>query len=285
MKLRMTTFLLAVSFIVASINCAYAANPDRLYKGGKYKDALSAYEKLDIEHPKDITYRYNKGCTAYQLKDYKTAQASFTSVYQRARDNNMRYRAVYNLGNTAFQGGDMQSAVSFYKEALRMKPQSLDTRYNLELALRKIKEEEKKKKQQQQNQQDNKDQDKQQNKQQDQSTDNKGNGQQQKDQKQQDKKGQEQNKNQPQQQEDQGKDRQQKPQQEQQPQNLSGELKALNQPEQKKGEKNDSKQQQAISPDKAKAEALLGNIQEDRSRFLQHQTPEDKQAGKSGKNW
>jgi Ca-activated chloride channel homolog len=282
MKLCMITFLLAVSFIAASLDSAYAANPDRLYKDGKYKDAFSAYEKLDIEHPKDITYRYNKGCAAYQLKDYKVAQAAFTSVYQRTRDNDMRYRAVYNLGNTAFQGGDMQSALSCYKEALKMNPQSTDARYNLELALRKIKEEEKKKQEQQQNQQKNQDQKKQDNKQQDQSADNKGNDRQQKDQKKQDNKDQGQNKNQPQQKESQGKDRQQQPQT---PQNLSGELKALNGSEQKKGEKNDSKQQQAISPDKAKAEALIGNIQEDRSRFLQHQSPEDKQAGKSGKYW
>ena len=265
---------------MASSNCSYAANPDRLYKKGQYKEALSSYEKLDIENPKDISYRYNKGCAAYQLKDYKTAQVAFRSVYQRAKDNNMRFKAAYNLGNTAFQAEDMQSAVSFYKEALRMNPQSADSRYNFELALKKIKEDEDKKKQQQQNQQDNKNQDKQdKNKQDQQEKNSKGNDQQkdQQDQKQQDQNGKDNKKQQPQQQ--QGKNKQQ------QPQNLSGELKALNTAQQNKEGKNEPKQQQVQSPDKTKAEALLGNIQEDRSRFLQHQPSEDNQVPKSGKYW
>jgi hypothetical protein len=38
--------------------------------------------------------------------------------------------------------------------------------------------------------------------------------------------------------------------------------------------------------DKKKAEALLDNLQEDRSRFLQFQIPEDKRTGvTSGKDW
>jgi Ca-activated chloride channel homolog len=281
MKTIALTFFLAVFIFIASFDCAYAANPDRLYKKGQYKEALSAYEKLDIEHPKDVSFRFNKGCAAYQLKDYKTAQTAFASVYQRAKDNNMRFKAAYNLGNTVFQAGDMKSGVSFYKEALRMNPQSVDARYNLELALRKIKEEEDKKKQQQQNQQDNKNQDKEDNKKQDhQDQNNKDSDQQknQQDQKQQGDKGKDKEK---QQSEQQGQDKKQQ----QQPQKLSGELKALNTSGQNKEGKKGSKKQQAKSPDKTKAEALLGNIQEDRSRFLQHQAPEDNQGPKSGKYW
>ncbi len=285
MKTIVITLFLAAFIFIASFNSTYASNPDRLYKKGQYKEALSAYEKLDIENPKDISYRYNKGCAAYQLKDYKTAQSAFASVYQRAKDNNMRFKAAYNLGDTAFQAGDMQSAASFYKEALRMNPQSADARYNLELSLKKIKEDEEKKKQQQQNQQDNKNQEmKDKNKQNQQDKNNKGTDQQktQQDQKQQDKNGNDnQNKQSGQQQ---GQDRN-KQQQHQQPQNLSGELKAINPAQQNKEGKDEPDRQQAKSPDKVKAEALLGNIQEDRSRFLQHQAPENNQAPKSGKYW
>jgi Ca-activated chloride channel homolog len=284
MKTIIIALYLAAFILAASFNCAFSANPDRLYKKGQYKEALSSYEKLDIENPKDISYRYNKGCAAYQLKDFKTAQAAFRSVYQRAKDNNMRFKAAYNLGDTAFQSGDMQSSVSFYKEALRINPQSPDARYNLELALKKIKEDEDRKKQQQ-NQQDNKNQDKEdKNKQNQQDKNNKGNDKQknQQDQKQKNQNGKDNEKQQPGQQQGQGRNKQQQPQQ---PQNLSGELKALNPAQQNKEGKDEPNQQQAKSPDKAKAEALLGNIQEDRSRFLQHQAPEDNQAPKSGKYW
>lgn len=260
--------------ITSAFEAAYAANPDRLYKKGEYKEAESSYAKLDLENPKDISYRYNKGCAAYQLKDYKTAQEAFASVYQRAKDDDMRFRAAYNLGNTSFMAGDMQSAVSFYKEALHMKPGSGDARNNLELALKKIKEEEEKKKQQQQQNQQNKN--GQDNKQQnDKQRDNQADNQQQKQDKQDNKNG---NKN-----KDQNKQQQQ--QNHQQPQNLAGELKAVNPAQVDKQGKTSQKQQQANSPARAQAEALLGNIQEDRSRYHQNQSQQDNGSPKSGKYW
>lgn len=263
--------------IIFALDCAHAANPDRLYKKGEYKEARSVYEKLDLENPKNISYRYNKGCAAYQLKDYKTAQEAFNSVYQRAKDNDMRFRGAYNLGNTAFMAGDMQSAASFYKEALRIKPQSGDARNNLELALKKKKEEEEKKKQQQQNQQNKKGQD---NKQQQGQNGNNQAGNQQQKQDNQDNNNGNRNKNQHKQQ--QGGNKQQ---QQQQPQNLAGELKAVNPAQVDKQDKSGQKQQQANSPARAQAEALLGNIQEDRSRFHQNQGQQDEGALKSGKYW
>jgi len=268
--------------ISLSFEFAHAAsNPDRLYRKGEYKQAESLYEKLDLENPKDISYRYNKGCALYHLKDYKKAQEAFTSIYQRAVDNDMRFRAAYNLGNTAFMAGDMQSAVSFFKEALRMKPGSGDARNNLELALKKIKEEEEKKKQQQQqqNQQNKKEQEnKQQN---DQSGNNQQNDQQKNDKQQKgkndtlkDQSGQKQQK-----------DGNQQQQQQQQPQNLEGELKAVNPAQVDKQDKTGQKQQQANSPARAQAEALLGNIQEDRSRFHKNQPQQEDGSPKSGKYW
>ncbi len=270
--------------IISAFEAAHAANPDRLYKKGEYKEAESSYAKLDLENPKDISYRYNKGCAAYQLKDYKTAQEAFASVYHRAKDDDMRFRAAYNLGNTAFMAGDMQSAVSFYKEALRMKPGSGDARINLELALKKIKEEEEKKKQQQQQNQQNKD--GQDNKQQKDQSGNKQQNDQQKNGKQQDnsnatgkdKSGQKQ-------QQGENKQQQQQQQNQQQPQNLAGELKAVNPAQVDKQSKTGQKQQQANSPARAQAEALLGNIQEDRSRYHQNQSQQESGSPKSGKYW
>jgi Ca-activated chloride channel homolog len=271
------TFIIVMFLIITfAFDCAHATNPDRLYKKGKYKEAESSYEKLDLENPKNISYRYNKGCAAYQLKDYKKAQEAFISVYQRSKDDDMRFRAAYNLGNTAFMAGDMQSAVSFYKEALRTKPGSGDARNNLELALRKMKEEEEKKKQQQQqNQQNRNGQDSKQQK--DQSGNKQQNGQQEnRDTTGKDQSGQKQ----------QGENKQQQQQQnQQQPQNLAGELKAVNPAQVDKQGKTGQKQQQVNSPARAQAEALLGNIQEDRSRFHQNQSQQDNGSPKSGKYW
>src|SRR3989304_2879609 len=102
-----------------------AENPDDLYRQGKYKEAMSGYEKLDLDHPKDISYRFNRGCAAYQLQDYQSAQAAFTSVYSRSRDDTMRFRAAYNLGNTVYQAGDFKAAADYYKGPVRLNPERM----------------------------------------------------------------------------------------------------------------------------------------------------------------
>ena len=117
---------------------AAADPPDKLYRQGRYEEAQKAYVKADMDHPRDIRYRYNLGCTAFQSGQYKEAGAAFASVMRRAKDNNVRFKAAYNLGNTAFKQGDYASASEYYKKALVAHPDSEDARYNLELSLRAI---------------------------------------------------------------------------------------------------------------------------------------------------
>lgn len=259
--------LLLLLALCSAGTCLAADNPDNLYRQGKYKEAMAGYEKLDLDHPKDISYRFNRGCAAYQLQDYQSAQAAFTSVYARAQDNTMRYKAAFNLGNTGYQAGDFRSAADSYKEALRLNPQSSEARYNLELALKKIEQAKK-----------DKDQEKQQGKSCQRKQDKPDK--QQKDQQDKQDKQQEQK---DQQAKGEQKQDQAKSQAKEQPKDLSGELKATNPAQMQKNAENQKEQQQAKSVERKKAEALLNNIQEDRTRYLKFQVPEDKV--KSGKYW
>jgi len=112
--------------------------PDKLYRQGRYEEAEKAYARSDMDHPRDIRYRYNRGCAAFQNGQYKEAAAAFSSVMRRAKDSKIRFKAAYNLGNTAFKQGDYVSAAAYYKKALVDHPVSEDARYNLELSLRAI---------------------------------------------------------------------------------------------------------------------------------------------------
>jgi Ca-activated chloride channel family protein len=117
----------------------FAADPpDNLYRQGRYEDAEKAYAKADMDHPKDVRFRYNRGCAAFQNGQYKEADAAFSSVMRRTKDGNVRFRAAYNLGNTAYKQEDYVSAAGYFKAALTANPASEDARYNLELSLRAI---------------------------------------------------------------------------------------------------------------------------------------------------
>ena len=129
-----------------------AEDPDQLFRKGRFAEAEKAYADLDIDHPKDVRYRYNRGCAAYQKGDYEAAIAAFSSASVRAGDDAMRFKSTYNLGNAVFQKGDFAAAADLYRNALRLNPASEDARHNLELSLRKLeqqKQDQKKKDEQQ----------------------------------------------------------------------------------------------------------------------------------------
>ena len=71
---------------------AYAAaseNPDELYEQGRFAEAEKIYSQKDMDNPKDLRYRYNRGCAAYQSGDYKGALAAFTSVSKRTEQTDV----------------------------------------------------------------------------------------------------------------------------------------------------------------------------------------------------
>ncbi len=239
-----------------------AENADELYRKGKFADAEKAYQQGDMDNPRDLRYRYNRGCSAFQNKDYQGAAASFSSAIRRAKDSDpeITFRAAYNLGNTAYQQNDFASAAGFYKMALAKKPDSEEAKYNLELSLIKQKEAGQ-----------NPDKDKQCDK--DKKNENKNQDRQKKNdngQAKQDKSG------------EKGESGQARGEGDRQ--DLSGDLKSAGEmPE----EKNKEGKQESSSAmlDRKKAEALLDNIKEDRAKILQYQMKDKKDNTKSGKTW
>jgi len=270
-----------------------AEDPDELYKEGRYAEAEAIYARSDMDHPKDLRHRYNRGCADYQAEDYKGAMAAFSSVLRRAEDRETRFRAAYNLGNAAFQQGDAASAADYYRQALRIDPEQVDARHNLEIALRQVEAQKKEKKdkeksaRQEEGEKDPSKKDNEKGKPQEKPSSNESpnkDGDQERDP---DKKNggtpPEEKKDEHEQKET-GQGQDQKPD-DQSPKDLAGELKpreALP----KQSEEPEGGPPAVSSMDQKRAEALLDNVTEDRSKFLQVQFPEGKRRGAiSGKDW
>jgi Ca-activated chloride channel family protein len=144
MKKKIFILLIFVFWNVSIVSGA-EEHPDELYQKGHFSEAEQAYAEADMEHPKDIRFRYNRGCAAYQNSDFEGAVAAFSSVLKRTGDNEIRFKAIFNMGNAAYKKGDLQAAVTSFKKALTIKPQSEDARYNLELSLRELEKQKEKK--------------------------------------------------------------------------------------------------------------------------------------------
>jgi len=291
-KILLILFLLCGEMVLVS-SAVEAEDPDELYAQGRFAEAEKIYARSDMDHPKDLKYRYNRGCADYQSGDYKGAMAAFSSVLKRAEDTKIRFRAAYNLGNAAFKQGDAASAAEYYRQAIRIDPTQKHARHNLEIALRTLEAQKKEKegKDKSSGQEgDRKDSQKEGDKDRgrekpspDNLSEKDGN---------QEKKPDTENRGdtpeEPTQQDEGGKPGQgqdQRPDHES-PKDLSGDLKpreALPEP----SEEPEAGGPPAVSSmDKKKAEALLDNVTEDRAKFLRFQMPEGRRRGLvSGKDW
>lgn len=125
--------------LLVSLPVHAAENPDDLYAKGRFREAQAAYRKLDMDHPTDLRYRYDRGCAAYQGGSFDEAQAAFTSVARRAQEGDVRFRALYNLGNTAYKKNDFAASRDAFIKALALRPDDPDARHNLDLALKALK--------------------------------------------------------------------------------------------------------------------------------------------------
>ncbi|MDL1959747.1 MAG: tetratricopeptide repeat protein [Deltaproteobacteria bacterium] len=297
--LKYTEIITFFFVLILSAVALAAEDPDELYRQGRFTEAEKAYTHLDMDHPKDIRFRYNRACAAYQNSGYKGATAAFSSVLRRTKDNETRFKTAYNLGNTAFKQGDFATAVVYYKQAITYNPDNKDAGYNLELALiqQEKQEKSKTKDQKKQSQEGSSQPQDKENKSKDSKEGKDSDGQSQgktpeqkasQDQDQQDKKDYSESgkKGESKQGKSTRQDRDQKAEQES-PKDLSGDLEPLQAMPKEGNTEGDKNTGQAMSAvDRKKAEALLDNLKEDRSSFMRFQVPEEKRYGvQSGKEW
>lgn len=299
MRNRMTVkILLTFLFLAGGIGLASAEagteDPDELYRKGRFAEAQELYAQSDMDHPRELRYRYNRGCADYQAGDYKGAMAAFSSVLRRAEGKEIRFRAAYNLGNAAFKQGDAASAADYYRQALRIDPEQADARYNLEIALRQLEAQKKEKEEKEKapprdgNEKDASKKDQGKEKSEEKTLSNESS----KEDENQEKDPAQRNGGTPPDKEKQGKEEGKAPQRgpdqspDEGPKDLSGELTPREALPPEPSEEGEASPPPVSSMDRKKAEALLDNVTEDRFRFLQLQRPEATRRGApSGKDW
>lgn len=118
---------------------------NRLYREGRYAEAVEAYESALRSGTSTPQLFYNLGTALVRLGRYQEAetylQRALTGV-----DPELRRRSFFNLGSRFLEAarGDapapgeelLENAIEAYKRALRLDPNDVDAKWNLELALR-----------------------------------------------------------------------------------------------------------------------------------------------------
>jgi len=264
--MRNLAAVLAVTVIVTVTDARAGGlgDPYEAYAAGEYDKALQGFTDLQVEHPEDPSLALHLGSAHYQMKNYTEAEKNFGQAAL-GGDEQVRERAMYNLGNTAYRQGKLQDAVEWYRQALEIDPNDEDAKYNLEFVrdeIRRRHEEAKKRQEEQERKQQQKPCDQPQDQQQDQG-------------------------DQQEKQEGQDEQNQDGQQQDEQQQEQQGEGGQQQQEQQERGEQG-AQQQQAemarpMTPEEA--ERYLQGLSEDRKKHLEKRRGKRGRRSRPAKDW
>lgn len=129
---------------------------NRAFKDSVFVDAEVNYRKALEVNPKSSISMYNLGNTLVRQNKVQEAMEQYSAAAKIEKDKSKLAYIFHNIGDIFQTQKDYAKAVEAYKESLRNNPQDDETRYNLALAQKLLKDQE----QNQQNQDQNKEQEK-----------------------------------------------------------------------------------------------------------------------------
>lgn len=124
----------------------------KFYKAQKYAEAKALFSELCGLQPGRWPWRYNLGCAQLRLKNLDEARASFAKVEEGSQRRSLRFKARYNLGQTAFLRGApktegkqqykpaevremvraLTESAAHFRRALLLEPKDADAARNLD---------------------------------------------------------------------------------------------------------------------------------------------------------
>lgn len=161
---RMKYIVLLVFLLLANITFAqknereYLRHGNKLYNDSLYVKAEVDYRKALDANPKSTEAIYNLGLSLSQQQKLKEAMEQYDAASKIEKNKTKLAKIYHNMGVILQASQQYPQCIEAYKQALRNNPKDDETRYNLALAQKLLKDQQ----QDQQNQDNNQNQDQQQ---------------------------------------------------------------------------------------------------------------------------
>ena len=138
----------------------YIRKGNRAFKDSVFVDAEVNYRKALEVNPKSSISMYNLGNTLVRQNKVQEAMEQYSAAAKIEKDKSKLAYIFHNIGDIFQTQKDYAKAVEAYKESLRNNPKDDETRYNLALAQKLLKDQEQNQQNQDQTQDQNKEQEK-----------------------------------------------------------------------------------------------------------------------------
>lgn len=107
---------------------------NRLSADEDYEAAVVAYQAAQVAEPDNVVIYFNSANALVGANRISDAESALQLVILQEGDDTLIADAWYNLGNIYFELENIDSAISAYRDALRINPNHENARFNLELA-------------------------------------------------------------------------------------------------------------------------------------------------------
>ncbi len=144
--MRKAVIPLLLALLLSAGVLAGVERGNRLFRSGKYVEAVEAYRAALADGEDGPVIRYNLGTALLRLGRYAEAGEQFQAALD-VVDPELREWVYYNLGqryledaratpDSSAAGALYEASVDAYRQALRLRPEDTDAKWNYELALR-----------------------------------------------------------------------------------------------------------------------------------------------------
>jgi len=178
MNNKLKILLLIIICLPLAINAQNEAKlvrkGNKQYESKKYNDAEIDYRKAIDKVPQSQRALFNLGDALYKQESYEEAADVFKDLTQKQTSDELKAKAFHNLGNSKLKHAldsdtldpqkkqeKYKESIEAYKNALKINPNDINSKYNLEYAKKKLVELQQQQQEQNKNNKDNKDKDKQ----------------------------------------------------------------------------------------------------------------------------
>jgi len=154
LKKKVSIYFVIGLMIISLSSAAQSANAlirqgNRNYKQKKFDQSLTDYQKALGKSPDNPNAHYNLGNTQFRRNNFDDAVKSYDNGLERTQDKTMQQKELYNKGVALIKQQKLEESIDAWKNSLKLNPDDIETRENLQKALLEKKNREKQKQKEQ----------------------------------------------------------------------------------------------------------------------------------------